>query len=114
MQILRYADVGDPAGRSTTLPELCNSVSRTIECNWAELVDAMKRLHAEGLLGLLKWINHTRIEYEGRENDEEFFYRADFRLLITPQGRTYYEALLAQAEADEPRPKRPIGFFLFV
>ena len=112
LEILQDAlTVHDPAGRPTTLPQLYTTLSPAVACSHAELVDAMKRLHAEQLLRLRKWDNRAAafLEYQGDYSDEEFFYRGDFRLLVTPHGRTYYERLSAEAE-DEPKPRRPIGF----
>jgi len=113
LEILRDAQVvTDPEGRPTSIGELFNNISRAAECTNALLVDAMKRLHADGRLRLRKWdfaLNRF-VEYEEFDaGDVEFFYRGDFRLLVTPQGRPYYEALLADA-ADQPKSKAPIGF----
>ena len=99
--------------------DLRKNICQAVECTDAMLVDAMKRLHADGQLRLRKWDWGLMrfVEYEFSAGDGEFFYRGDFRLLVTPQGRPYYEALLADAEAeqaeaaaDQPKPKRPIGF----
>jgi hypothetical protein len=113
LEILRYSQwSGDPDGQSTTMGNLFNTISRTVECNNTLLVDGMIRLHADGHLRLRKWVLSLQrfVEYEEFDaGDVEFFHRGDFRLLITPQGRPYHEALLIEA-ADEPKPKRRIGF----
>ncbi len=112
LEILRNAQWGsdrDHDGWPTTMGDLGNIVRRAMECTDTMLEDAMKRLHEDRQLRLRKLVNKF-VEYEDfNAGDEEFFYRGDFWLLIPPQGRPYYEALLAKA-ADEPKPKPPIGF----
>jgi hypothetical protein len=74
------------------------------------VIDAIKRLHADARVRLRKWVDGSWLEYQGTDNDGEFFDKGNgFWLLITPQGKPYYDALQSNAD-DEPKPKRPIGF----
>ncbi len=92
LRILRYIRTGSTAGWSaTTVPDLGNAT----HCqNWTELTDALKQLHKQGVMEMRKWIEPKGfVTYSGAENDEGFFYRADFQVKITPEGRPYFEAL---------------------
>jgi len=88
--------IPDLDGRPTALPQLLAGVSTTIpDCRHAELVDAMKRLARIRYLMLTKW-NQGRgfVQYVPDVTDDaEFFYRGDFRLKITDQGRPYLDGL---------------------
>jgi hypothetical protein len=90
--------------RSTSLPSLNQWVTRTIsDCTHLELVHALKRLHPK-FIGLEKWDGSIppgrfRSYEEYRGNDEEFFYRAEFRIEVTAEGRPYSEALNGSTRA---------------
>jgi hypothetical protein len=117
LRILRYAQtVDDSRGMPTSWGALWEALQTAVDnaCRLTdgELLDALKLLHKEGRLRLRKWDETRRgfVEYEeGRTVEGEFFYRGEFWLLITPEGRRYCEELQAEEES-EPEPKRPIGF----
>jgi len=71
---------------------------------WAELIDALKRLHKKGALQLRKWANYRGfVPYTGQEPDSEFFYRADFQLSIAPDGRPYFDELQERGTAGRSK-----------
>jgi predicted nucleic acid-binding protein len=77
--------------RSFTLPQLAAQVGNS---EWAELVDALKRMHAKGYLQLRKWRDYRGfVPYTEKEPDSEFFYRADFQIGITSEARPYFDEL---------------------
>ena len=68
----------------------------------AEVISAMKRLHADGVVRLKKYIDALGglYEYQGNESDVdelEFFGFATFEVMITDQGRRFWN-------------RAPIGF----
>jgi hypothetical protein len=84
--------------RSTSLPDLRQCVARSFaDCTFHEIEDALKRLHPT-YIRLDKWkdsLPHGQFyPYDG--DDNEFFYRGEFRLEITADGRPYFEALSKQ------------------
>lgn len=70
--------------------ELSTDTGRPLD---ARLVDALKRLHGQGRLGIRKWVGSVFVEYRRSDSDERFFFTGDFQLAVTPEGRPYFENL---------------------
>jgi hypothetical protein len=96
-----YSGMYSESKRSFRLPDLWQYVSRNIpDCKTQEIEFALRRLHRAEYLLLDKWdagIQRFR-KYDGTD-DEDFFYRNDFRLSITPAGKSYAEALTGSSRA---------------
>lgn len=103
-------DYNDPRGRyPAQLVTLRNIiVERVGECGEDEVLDAIKRLQLRKCLDLQKWDDSKSgfRDYMGTSDDNEFFYRGDFRLVRTPYTRRYFEENYAEGIPKE----RKIGF----
>src|SRR5579862_2259562 len=95
-QELEYCILQHVIGRSgnewtdTTLPQLAGAVNS--EC--AEVVAALRRLHAHGRLCLRKYLtSYGYYVFTGKESDGEFFHQAGFQLNIAPEGRAHFDEL---------------------
>lgn len=99
-RILRYIRVGQSGGwRATTIPELSNAVGSS---DWEEVIDAIKRLHRNGVVGLHKWKEPDGfMAYVDPGQDAEFFGGGGLELRITPEGRTYFESLEEQERLEK-------------
>lgn len=95
--------------RSAVLPDLRRHVARVLaDCTLHEIVDALKRLHPT-YVRLDKWkdgVPHGEFRpYDS--DDNEFFYRGEFRLEVTAEGRPFFEGLNKQLG-----PATPVDGFL--
>jgi hypothetical protein len=82
-------------------PQLATLVG---DSEWAQLIDALKRLHKKRALQLRKWADYRGfVPYTEEEPDGEFFYRADFQLSIAPDGRPYFDELQERGTAGRSK-----------
>jgi hypothetical protein len=96
-----YAGGYSERTRSASLPLLRSYVARNIpDCTFQELEYGLRRLHHAAYLHLDKWEDDAGEfrPYDGSK-DEEFFYRASFRMEVTPKGKPYAEALSGTTRA---------------
>jgi len=102
--VLRYSD---HLGYANTLPGLATILRQTVpDIDNREIVDTLKRLRPQ-YLRLWKWseANHRFLEYPNEiAKDEDFFYRADFRLRHTPQTDPYVQTLTLEVNPPEVNP----------
>ena len=75
--------------------------------DYAEVVSAMKRLQADGVVRLRKYINeHGGLyEYSGSESDlddHQFFGFASFEVMVTDQGRRLWNVPSSQIGFQRP------------
>jgi len=77
-----------------------------------ELLDALKRLFAEGHLSFDKWDEAGQVfrPYSDYGDDGAFFFKNQFRMRLTPGGRLYFEQLEAATSQQLPPANRKIGF----
>ncbi len=99
--VLKHSDhLGYPAG----LPSLASMLRQKFgDIDNQELVDTLKRLRPK-YLTLWKWNDQQRrfLQYPDEiADDEEFFYRADFRLRHTPETDPYLQTLSAEIRPPE-------------
>jgi len=111
-EILHLAvNATDTQGYGMTLPLLRQMMTQVFpDVENAAVVDACKRLFPK-FLSLRKWDEASRgfRDYQGEHEDDEFFYRGDFRLKRTPFSRSNLEQLASLLPPSHPK-KRPIGF----
>jgi uncharacterized protein (TIGR02391 family) len=106
-RILRLALAQGREWLPTDLGNLANALTNKTE----EIIDALRRMHARGLVKLRKYItNHGYCEYSGKESPGDFFYLAGFELTVAPDGRPYFEKLeQMMKESAEERPARLVS-----
>jgi hypothetical protein len=102
--VLRYSD---HVGYANTLPGLTQILRQTMaDIDNREVVDTLKRLRPQ-YLTLSKWSesNHRFLEYPTEiAKDDDFFYRADFRLRHTPHTDPYVQSLALEINPPEVKP----------
>jgi hypothetical protein len=95
-----YAGGNSERTKSISLSSLRSHVSRNIpDCTIRELEYALKRLHQGGYITMDKWSDLGGFNAYDGTKDEEFFYRAEFRMGVTPKGEPYAEALSGATRA---------------
>ncbi len=99
--VLKHSDhLGYPAG----LPSLASTLRQTFgDIDNQEIVNTLKRLRPK-YLTLWKWNDQHRrfLQYPDEiGEDEEFFYRADFRLRQTPETDPYLQTIAAEIDPPE-------------
>jgi hypothetical protein len=100
---LTLHDSSDAQGFPTSLPMLWSAFRRWLpDITDREIVDSLKRLQPQ-YIALWKWSNETHRDVEFAEigNDEEFFYRRDFRLRRTPHTDRHLQELAALLPPQE-------------
>lgn len=99
--VLRYSD---HLGYANTLPGLAQILRQTVaDIDNREVVDTLKRLQPQ-YLTLWKWSeeHHRFLKYPTEiPRDEDFFYRADFRLRHTPHTDPYVQTLALEINPPE-------------
>jgi hypothetical protein len=99
--VLKHSDhLGYPGGLSSLASVLHQKFA---DINNREIVDTLKRLRPR-YITLWKWSDQHRrfLQYpEEIGNDEEFFYRADFRLRHTPETDPYLQTLAIEVDPPE-------------
>lgn len=94
----------DPLGRPFRLAELAVFFRQTLpDIGDRELVDTFKRLRPD-YLTLWKWSDGQgrSIEYSSEiSDDDEFFYRGDFRARCTPRSDPHLQELTAMMATEE-------------
>jgi hypothetical protein len=107
MLVLRHSD---HLGYANTLPGLAQILRQTVpEIDNREVVDTLKRLRPQ-YLTLSKWSEADKrfLEYPAEiPKDEDFFYRADFRLRHTPHTDPYVQGLALEINPPEVKPPMP-------
>ena len=102
--VLRYSD---HLGYANTLPGLAQILRQTVaDIDNREVVDTLKRLQPH-YLTFWKWSeeHHGFLEYPTEiPRDEDFFYRADFRLRHTPHTDPYVQTLALEINPPEVEP----------
>lgn len=102
--VLRFSD---HLGYANTLPGLATILRQTLpDIDNREVVDTLKRLRPQ-YLTLWKWSeeHHRFLEYPTEiPRDEDFFYRADFRLRHTPHSDPYVQTLALEINPPEVEP----------
>lgn len=86
----------DPDGMGRSLGNLFNIFSVSVpDCRHEEIVDTLKRLARREYLVVTKWSDERGfLPYVPDEaNDQEFFYRGEFRYKLHEYGRPYLEGL---------------------
>ena len=108
----------DSSGRPTTWGELRGIISQNASKVGAspvegpEMHDALERLDAGGHLSLDKWDTAAQCfrPYSDFGGDSALFFKGQFRMRLTPEGRSYLERLETDI-APAPSPKsQKIGF----
>ena len=110
--VTRAVKATDTEGTSLRVSHFLQEMRERLgEVERADVVDALKRLFLDKLLGLRKWDNpNMRFRnYEEDSDDNLFFldYHYDLRIYRTPSSRSYLEQY--EPPPIDP-PKRPIGF----
>jgi hypothetical protein len=97
----------DHLGYGNTLPGLAQILRQTVaDIDNREVVDTLKRLRPQ-YLTLSKWSeeHHRFLEYPTEiSRDEDFFYRADFRLRHTPHSDPYVQTVALEINPPEVKP----------
>jgi hypothetical protein len=109
--ILTLVVHGDHQGYANTLPQLVSILRERFAHKFAdidqrEIVDTLKRLRPQ-YLTLWKYsdAHHRFVQYPGEiGDDEQFFYRADFRMRRTPYTDPYVQTLALEVDRQQGEP----------
>jgi hypothetical protein len=102
--VLKHSDhLGYPAG----LPSLASVLRQKFaDIDNREIVDTLKRLRPR-YITLWKWNDQHRrfLQYPDEiADDDEFFYRAEFRIRHTPETDPHLQALALEVDPPEAKP----------
>jgi hypothetical protein len=99
LAIFRFVEGGRKGQwRSTSIATLGTAIGNQ---ELTELVDALLRLRAYGHIRLRKWLERQFLEYPHPALDENrFFFQQDFQIIVTPQGRPYFEQLESKSSLE--------------
>jgi hypothetical protein len=93
LALYRYIESPSPGQwQPCSWENLSNQLGRPEQ---AKLLDTLKRLHRRAVLEMRKWVDDPKgfIPFAPHFSDNDFFFRGDFQLRVSPEGQPYFEAL---------------------